>query len=714
MTADVLEEHFVLPGDATLVSVRELSPRVRSTLGALDDGEAFAISRERFRVPARLITPELAQLMNEFRSPSRIVDAVLRFSRAQERDPLATLEDAFDALALFINSSVLVTAGSPGADDRPVTLGPGQVVGAYEVEQLVSALVDTEVYRVRDQAGVALALKLARPEIPDDFLDGEARVLQSLGGGRSPALVEHGHFQGRPFLALEWRPGVPVTVAAQRARADRRRLHAVCLGVLDAYAWLHERDVVHGDVHPGNVLVADDGAVTVLDFGRGPDAPRAGIPQFHEPELAAAVLDARTLPPPTPAGEQFAVGALLYQLIAGVDQLEFSPEREVLLTQLVSQPPLPFAARGVASWPAVEAVLATALAKRPDERFASLAAFRDAFARADVPPQRRRQPRAAARRLVAEALAATPSDRAEALDLGWFTLRAAQVRSDPALLARADVWGTRAQAPALEALIHRARSDNAAQGRAAQALLAACERSSGIEGRCRAMVAAAEVVASSDTPMPPLREWLRATVSELWRTLDTWEGIDSCRELAHLGLSHGWAGVLYATLRACRAAALPAPGGLDARLAELAALAQHDLGGACWRGTLGEPGTGARTPDLAPGWCSGSAGHVLLWSLADGYQELARLAARYVIDHPARDPDLCCGLTGRGFALLRMHKVTGEAEWLDAARRLADEAAGAWGHVSCGSLRRGPLGTALLLIELEEPEGLELPLPVLS
>ena len=375
-------------------------------------------------VHGRLRPDKLVVYLPDFDRLQRLASAVrqalvLRFSRAQERDPLATLEDAFDALALFINSSVLVTAGSPGADDRPVTLGPGQVVGAYEVEQLVSALVDTEVYRVRDQAGVALALKLARPEIPDDFLDGEARVLQSLGGGRSPALVEHGHFQGRPFLALEWRPGVPVTVAAQRARADRRRLHAVCLGVLDAYAWLHERDVVHGDVHPGNVLVADDGAVTVLDFGRGPDAPRAGIPQFHEPELAAAVLDARTLPPPTPAGEQFAVGALLYQLIAGVDQLEFSPEREVLLTQLeVSQPPLPFAARGVASWPAVEAVLATALAKRPDERFASLAAFRDAFARADVPPQRRRQPRAAARRLVAEALAATPSDRAEALDLG--------------------------------------------------------------------------------------------------------------------------------------------------------------------------------------------------------------------------------------------------------------------------------------------------------
>ena len=59
--------------------------------------------------------------------------------------------------------------------------------------------------------------------------------------------------------------GDPIDLAvADRDDAARR---AVALAVLDAYAAVHERGVLHGDVHAGNVLLRPDGTVTLIDFG---------------------------------------------------------------------------------------------------------------------------------------------------------------------------------------------------------------------------------------------------------------------------------------------------------------------------------------------------------------------------------------------------------------------------------------------------------------
>jgi hypothetical protein len=136
----------------------------------------------------------------------------------------------------------------------------------------------------------------------------------------------------------------------------------------------------------------------------------------------------------------------------------------------------------------------------------------------------------------------------------------------------------------------------------------------------------------------------------------------------------------------------------------------------CWTGTIPHSGLTATTPAQAPGWCSGSAGHAILWTLAHATfgdsadLDLARRAGHYAIDHPATGPDLCCGLTGRALGLLELHRATGETEWLNAARRLAASAAAGWpDRVVPFGLRRGPLGTALLLAELETPESAVLP-----
>jgi hypothetical protein len=86
---------------------------------------------------------------------------------------------------------------------------------------------------------------------------------------------------------------------------------------------------------------------------------------------------------------------------------------------------------------------------------------------------------------------------------------------------------------------------------------------------------------------------------------------------------------------------------------------------------------GAGSADFVPSWCNGSAGFVHLWLSAErvlgdeGYRELAYGAARDALGPMETGVDLCCGLAGRAYALLALHRASGDDIWLREARALA-------------------------------------------
>lgn len=398
-TGELLQLAFVLPGDATLTPLAHLTPRYRASLGPLPgDDTAVAVSRPRHRVTTRLVGPELAGLLSEFRQPSRITDAVLRFSTERARNPFETLEDSLEALALFISSRVLVPEGSESAEAVAASFGPGQAVAGYEVVRPLSALSDTEVYEAITPAGAPVALKIARAGASGavgDRLATEARLLRRLEGGRTPALIAGGEHEGRRFVVQAWCAGDSIELVADRARAGSRpheRLGALCTDLLDGYAWLHERGVLHADLHPSNLVVDDAGRVSILDLERshliggpsGDPAVRAGVAHFYEPEMARALLAEQTPPPATPLGEQYALAALTYFLITGAHSAELPAESTALLRQILAAEPRPFTAHGHDPWPAVEDVLARALAKDPGDRFPTVRQFAEAFRKAST------------------------------------------------------------------------------------------------------------------------------------------------------------------------------------------------------------------------------------------------------------------------------------------------------------------------------------------
>lgn len=116
------------------------------------------------------------------------------------------------------------------------------------------------------------------------MLRAEADILSSLQHPSIPTFLEYFEEKSRSYLVEEWRPGTPMSrmrfFSLPKVLWIGRRLGAVL-------AYLHHSQLFHGDLSPGNVLLAEKG-VSVIDFGlahRSGAHPRAkGTPGYAAPE----------------------------------------------------------------------------------------------------------------------------------------------------------------------------------------------------------------------------------------------------------------------------------------------------------------------------------------------------------------------------------------------------------------------------------------------
>jgi predicted Ser/Thr protein kinase len=672
---------LVLPTDVELVHVSELAAELRLALPA-EDG-AWALTRRGVRAPSRLLDDRAHALLAEFRRPSRLVEAVVRFARARGEDPEALLAEAHAFLAPLAARGFLVAEGT-AEDERPSFLPGSRLAGGTVVSCLQSAE-DVELYQLRldgpeGSVRPVGALKIARRGAPAERLEHEVLILSKLSAARFvPRLLARGEVEGRRFLLLSWVAGIDAARAAAELRRahDRPGLLALARALAETYAGLHAGGVVHGDVHPGNVLIGADGEVSLLDFGHagGGDLPapaeRGGVAFYYEPECAAALLARQAAPPPTSAGEQYALAALLFFLCTGRHRADFPLVREAMLAELSRVRPLPFSERGVAPWPGLEAVLGRALDPDPSARYPAVADLAAALAaEAAVPPASTRPVAGSrSRTLLAGFLERTGLD-AElfrqglppptasvaygAAGVAAALCRVAVARQDPWLLATADAWAERAALGAegdgaftasglevsgethggaslfhgragialVRAQIAHARADGATLGRRVVDFLASA-RDPGrgldlVHGRSGLLTAIAQL-----SPLPRLGALQRGELVERGRDLliemleelATRPPLGALAELPDLGLAHGWAGFLYGPLRFVRAAGEPVPDAVRERLDQLAAQAISQGRGLAWPWSEGRGDRRFGPPTLA-GWCGGGAGFVDLWSEA--------------------------------------------------------------------------------------------------
>ncbi|MGW4632789.1 protein kinase domain-containing protein [Nocardia sp. NPDC004415] len=270
-------------------------------------------------------------------------------------------------------------------------LATGDVFAGYAIERQLGRGGMGSVYLARHpRLPRQTALKLLNPELFTDTeirarFEREADLAAQLEHPNIVTVYDRGVDDGQLWISMQFVDGVDAATLPHPMAAPLA-LHIV-EGTAAALDHAHRAGVLHRDVKPANILLADaDGQRRVLltDFGIArlrDDAHHltqtgsfTATLAFAAPEqLTGATLDHRT--------DQYSLACTLYSLLAGVAPFEADNPARVIQGHLQSPPPSLHARR--ADLPvALDAVLARALAKRPADRFDSCAEFAAAARRA--------------------------------------------------------------------------------------------------------------------------------------------------------------------------------------------------------------------------------------------------------------------------------------------------------------------------------------------
>jgi serine/threonine protein kinase len=258
------------------------------------------------------------------------------------------------------------------------TIAKGQIIeGRYQIQEFIGRGGMGSVYRVQDmQQNRVLALKILNPVTEDDSEQRFMREFEMLSKINHPAVLKvfgWGRYEDQLYFVSEFISGRDLKSEIKtRGPWPPEEAAKLAATVADALAVAHSMGIVHRDIKPHNIMIANDGTIRLLDFGvaRRTGAGMetltktgmiVGTPEYMSPEqFGTHRVDERS--------DLYSLGVVLFELLTA--QIPFGGETPVAIAMKVIQQPAvaPQTVRkDIPEW--VDRIVVKCLEKDPKDRY---------------------------------------------------------------------------------------------------------------------------------------------------------------------------------------------------------------------------------------------------------------------------------------------------------------------------------------------------------
>ena len=263
---------------------------------------------------------------------------------------------------------------------------PGTQVGRYEIQRRLGRGGMGAVYVAHDPVlGRMVAIKVFAGDLdlPDarERFSREARAAAALSHPNIVTVYDFGEFESQPYIVMEYVAGETLAGFIRRKTpvtlADKIRwMEELCAGA----GYAHQMQLVHRDIKPANLMIDRSGRLKILDFGiarmlglASNTSVMIGTPGYMAPEqITGDPVDHRA--------DQFSIGVVFYELLAGTDA--FPGDTLPMIThRILNEEPVPLGRLAPDAPPELISIIQQTLKKNAADRFPDTESLRAVIAR---------------------------------------------------------------------------------------------------------------------------------------------------------------------------------------------------------------------------------------------------------------------------------------------------------------------------------------------